>query len=165
MDVKTVRIFWENRKATDYEIQTATNLDEWTTQKSVKDRPATTKDTITLEEAVKARYVRLLINNFTAADPDGGVEWNSVSIFEMEVYGGAPVSTVDPTEAVSVKTPAKDDKKLEVTIEEVDGYPVYSVFSHEDLPNFTLSAPDDCPDCKAGKKLDAVVNSYGYEAL
>lgn len=50
-------------------------------------------------------------------------------------------------------------------IEEVDGYPVYSVFSHEDLPNFTLSAPDDCPDCKAGKKLDAVVNSYGYEAL
>lgn len=48
-------------------------------------------------------------------------------------------------------------------VKEVDGYPVYSVFSNEDLPNFKLSAPEDCPDCKAGKKLDAVVNSYGYE--
>ena len=50
-------------------------------------------------------------------------------------------------------------------IQEVDGYPVYSVFSHEDLPNFTLSDPNECPDCKAGKKLDAVVNSYGYETF
>lgn len=50
-------------------------------------------------------------------------------------------------------------------VEEVDGYPVYSVFSHEDLPNFRLSSPEDCPDCKEGKKLDAVVNSYGYEML
>lgn len=50
-------------------------------------------------------------------------------------------------------------------VAEVDGYPVYSVFSHEDLPNFRLSQPDDCPDCKEGKKLDAVVNSYGYEIL
>lgn len=50
-------------------------------------------------------------------------------------------------------------------IDEVDGYPVYSVFSKDDIPNFTLSDPDDCPDCKAGKKLDAVVNSYGYELL
>ena len=48
-------------------------------------------------------------------------------------------------------------------IEEVDGYPVYSVFTQADLPNFKLSDPEDCPDCKAGKKLDAVVNSYGYE--
>ena len=48
-------------------------------------------------------------------------------------------------------------------VKEVDGYPVYSVFSTEDLPNFKLSDPEDCLDCKAGKKLDAVVNSYGYE--
>ena len=48
-------------------------------------------------------------------------------------------------------------------VEEVDGYPVYSVFTQEDLPNFKLSQPDDCQDCKDGKKLDGVVNSYGYE--
>lgn len=50
-------------------------------------------------------------------------------------------------------------------VEEVDGYPVYSVFSNEDIPNFRLADPDNCPDCQAGKKLTAVVNSYGYEPL
>ena len=48
-------------------------------------------------------------------------------------------------------------------VDEIDGYQVNGVFTHEDLPNFRLSAPEDCPDCKEGKKLDAVVNSYGYE--
>lgn len=48
-------------------------------------------------------------------------------------------------------------------VDKVDGYPVNGVFTHEDLPNFRLSDPCDCEDCKAGKKLNAVVNSYGYE--
>lgn len=50
-------------------------------------------------------------------------------------------------------------------IDEVEGHPVYRVFGTEDLPDFKLSSPDDCDACKAGKKLDAVVNSYGYEEL
>jgi len=50
-------------------------------------------------------------------------------------------------------------------VDKVDGYPVYGVFTHEDLPNFKLSLPDECEYCKAGKKLTAVVNSYGYESL
>ncbi len=50
-------------------------------------------------------------------------------------------------------------------VDEVDGYEVNGVFTHEDLPNFKLTDPNDCEDCKAGKKLDAVVNSYGYEEL
>lgn len=50
-------------------------------------------------------------------------------------------------------------------VDEVDGYKVNGVFTHDDLPNFKLSSPDDCDDCKAGKKLTAVVNSYGYEEL
>lgn len=48
-------------------------------------------------------------------------------------------------------------------VDEVEGYPVYSVFTKDDIPNFRLSDPDNCPDCKEGKKLAAVVNSYGYE--
>lgn len=50
-------------------------------------------------------------------------------------------------------------------VDRIDGYPVNGVFTHEDLPNFKLSDPNDCEDCKAGMKLDAVVNSYGYEEL
>ncbi|MEG0711790.1 MAG: phosphoribosyltransferase, partial [Niameybacter sp.] len=41
-------------------------------------------------------------------------------------------------------------------VEEVDGYPVHSVFTRDDLPNFKLSDPDTCEDCKANKSLDAV---------
>lgn len=50
-------------------------------------------------------------------------------------------------------------------VDQVDGYPVYGVFTHEDLPNFKLSDPNNCEDCKENKPLDAVVNSYGYQML
>ncbi len=50
-------------------------------------------------------------------------------------------------------------------INEIEGHPVNSVFEASDLPGFKLSEPDNCPDCKAGIKLDAIVNSYGYTVL
>ena len=50
-------------------------------------------------------------------------------------------------------------------VNEIDGYPVNSVFDSSDLPDFRLSEPDYCPDCKNGIKLDAIVNSYGYTKL
>lgn len=50
-------------------------------------------------------------------------------------------------------------------VDEVEGYQVHGVFTHEDLPNFKLSDPNNCDDCKANKKLEAVVNSYGYSEL
>ena len=50
-------------------------------------------------------------------------------------------------------------------IDNIDGYPVHAVFDASSLPDFTLSDPDNCPNCKAGVKLDAVVNSYGYTEL
>lgn len=50
-------------------------------------------------------------------------------------------------------------------VDEIEGHKVYKVFGTSDLPDFKLSSPDDCEDCKNGVKLDAVVNSYGYEEL
>ncbi len=50
-------------------------------------------------------------------------------------------------------------------VDEIDGYPVNSVFDTSDLPDFRLSDPSQCPDCKNGVKLDAIVNSYGYTVL
>ena len=50
-------------------------------------------------------------------------------------------------------------------VDEIDGYPVNSVFGVSDLPDFRLSDPKDCEDCKNGVKLDAIVNSYGYTVL
>lgn len=50
-------------------------------------------------------------------------------------------------------------------VDEIDGYPVNSVFDVSDLPDFRLSDPNNCPDCQNGVKLDAIVNSYGYSVL
>ena len=42
------------------------------------------------------------------------------------------------------------------------GYPVYSVFDNKHYMEDYMSSPSqDCPLCKAGVKLDALVNTYG----
>lgn len=50
-------------------------------------------------------------------------------------------------------------------IDEVEGYPVRSVYSIADLPEYESFDYRECPYCKAGKKIDALVNSHGYSAL
>ena len=50
-------------------------------------------------------------------------------------------------------------------IDEIAGYPVRSIYSVADLPDYESFDYRDCPYCKAGKKLDALVNSFGYSAL
>ena len=130
-DVKTIRVFWQNRKATSYHIQLAkdgsnpSKESSWTDAYTNNDRPASTTDTITLNDTQQARYVRLYIDSFTSEDPDGGTAWNSVSIYELEVYGGTPaISMGDIGNMISVTTPTFESEKLEVTIPQVDGYTV-----------------------------------------
>ena len=50
-------------------------------------------------------------------------------------------------------------------IDDILGYPVRSIYSVKDLPDYESHDYRDCPYCKAGQKLDALVNSYGYSAL
>ena len=124
-DVKTVRIFWETRKATNYEIQISDDAQAWDTVKTLTERPASTTDTITLDKTVKARYVRLYINASDAKDPDSDGSWNSISVYEMEVYGGTPaISMGDIGNMIEVETPTADSEELVVTLPEVEGYTV-----------------------------------------
>ena len=50
-------------------------------------------------------------------------------------------------------------------VDEILGYPVRSIYSVKDLPDYESYDYRDCPYCKQGKKLDALVNSFGYSAL
>lgn len=50
-------------------------------------------------------------------------------------------------------------------IDEVAGYPVRSVYSVNDLPDYESYDYRECPYCKRCKKLDALVNSFGYSEL
>lgn len=51
------------------------------------------------------------------------------------------------------------------TCEECGGYPVHSAFNPNDLPDYASYSSNDCPMCKQGMKLDALVNCYGYSKL
>ena len=50
-------------------------------------------------------------------------------------------------------------------VDQVEGYPVRSVYNINDLPGYASYDFKDCPYCKAGQKLDALVNSFGYSSL
>ena len=52
------------------------------------------------------------------------------------------------------------------TLEQLGGLPVRSLFNPHDLPDgYQTNEAIDCPMCKAGKPLDALVNSFGYSKL
>ncbi len=51
------------------------------------------------------------------------------------------------------------------TAKECGGFPVRSVFDPTDLMDYQCYPAHDCPMCKAGMKIDALVNSHGYSKL
>ena len=48
---------------------------------------------------------------------------------------------------------------------ELCGLEVNTLFTPEDLPNYSYTAAKDCPMCKAGQPVDAIMNGYGYSKL
>ena len=50
-------------------------------------------------------------------------------------------------------------------VDEVCGQPVRSVYNLNDLPDYASYDYKDCPYCKQGRRLDALVNSHGYSWL
>ena len=51
------------------------------------------------------------------------------------------------------------------TAKECGGFAVRSVFDPNDLENYQSYPAHECPMCKAGQKLDALVNSHGFSKL
>ena len=51
------------------------------------------------------------------------------------------------------------------TTEECMGIPVNSVFDPNDLDGYMMSPSHECPMCKRGERIDALVNSFGFSKL
>ena len=51
------------------------------------------------------------------------------------------------------------------TIDRQGDLAVKSLFNPNDLPDYKSYDCIECPWCKAGKRLDALVNSFGYSKL
>ncbi|MBO5416446.1 MAG: phosphoribosyltransferase [Clostridia bacterium] len=54
---------------------------------------------------------------------------------------------------------------LFATTDTCAGYDVKSIFDPKDLKNYASYPSHDCPLCKKGEKIDALVNSFGYSKL
>ena len=50
-------------------------------------------------------------------------------------------------------------------VDQAGDFPVYSVYNISDLPDYASYDYRECPYCKAGQKIDALVNSFGYSEL
>ena len=52
------------------------------------------------------------------------------------------------------------------TVDECCGIPVRSIFNpKDDLSDYASYQSHDCPMCRSGKKIDALVNSFGFSKL
>ena len=50
-------------------------------------------------------------------------------------------------------------------MEEVNGYRITSIFGKKDVPDYAYYDYRDCPLCREKRKLDALVNAYGFTQL
>ena len=96
-----------------------------------------------LKPMIKGKHVLIL----TASVTTGGTARRSIEA--VKYYGGQVAGVAAIYRA----------------LDEIDGYPVRSVYSVADLPDYQSYDTHDCPFCKAGQKIDALVNSYGYSEL
>lgn len=96
-----------------------------------------------LQPMIKGKHVLLLIASATTG------KTIKKSLECIEYYGGS-IAGISAIFSVA---------------QEVDGYPVHALFTGKDLPDYKTYPHDQCPMCKAGDRIEAIVNSYGYSEL
>ena len=96
-----------------------------------------------LQPMVRNKHILLLLASATTG------QTISRSLECIEYYGGI-------VEGISAIFSA---------IDTVDAHEVHSIFHVDDLPEYHTYKHNDCPYCKAGKPIEAIVNSYGYSRL
>jgi len=51
------------------------------------------------------------------------------------------------------------------TVSKINGIVVNSIFSSKDVPEYRSYTSRECPYCRAQKKIDAIVSTFGYSKL
>lgn len=67
----------------------------------------------------------------------------------LSYYGGLPVGIAS----------------LFSGVKEINGFEINTILSSDDIPGYQSYSSADCPDCKEKRKIDAIVNSFGYSKL
>lgn len=50
-------------------------------------------------------------------------------------------------------------------IDQYGSIPVSSVFHIDDMPEYQTKLPNECEMCRNGRKVDAIINSFGYSKI
>lgn len=123
--MKSFVIYWERNNAVNYALQVSDDGENWRDVYTATQAPATTTDKITLNTAVTGKFLRL---NVTKIEPtNGGVTWNAVSVYELQVYeGDLPDDRTQATKiADSMTAPTVTADTTEIPMPDVpDGYSV-----------------------------------------
>lgn len=92
------------------------------------------------------------------------IEGKNVLIVAVSVATGRTVQTaIDAINYYGGKVAGISS--IFATVSECGGYPVNSVFNPKDIPDYENYSPKDCPLCKQGKKIDALINCHGFSKL
>lgn len=51
------------------------------------------------------------------------------------------------------------------SVSQVEDVPVNAVFGPNDVPDYATYSVAECPMCKAGQKIEALVNAFGYQKM
>ncbi|WP_097033181.1 discoidin domain-containing protein [Clostridium tertium] len=120
--IENLVIEWERKNATEYKVQVSDNNENWTDIYAAKSAPTKNRQEINLDEPIATRYVRVYVDKHIA-DADG-VNWNNVSIYEIEIYnGGIPKGFDEITNSINVRELTIDDEVLPMP-EVQDGYEI-----------------------------------------
>ena len=120
--MKSFRIYWERKNATTYALQISDDGQTWTDVASRTQAPADTTDTITLDQAVTAKYLRLNVTGIQAME-----NWQAVSIYELQLFeGDLPDERTDAQKiAAAMTAPVVDADTTKIPMPTVpEGYTV-----------------------------------------
>lgn len=92
------------------------------------------------QELISNRNIIVLVSSVSS-----GITLNS-ALECLSYYGGRVVGISALFNAGSIKLDQE----------------IHSMFTNKDIPNYQLYTPNECPMCKEGRKLDAIIVHDGY---
>jgi orotate phosphoribosyltransferase len=94
-------------------------------------------------EKIKNKNVVIIVASMTTGDTANRV-MECLSYYGCKVVGISAVFSAFP---------------------EVSGRKIHSIFDSTDIPNYCFYQPSECPMCREGRKIDAIITSEGYSKI
>ncbi|SCP98986.1 discoidin domain-containing protein [Anaerobium acetethylicum] len=128
--ISSFAILWERTNATGYCVEVSDDAQTWSPVFSATSQPAMHQQQVNLAAAVQARYIRVRIDTFNSTGVNAAgtsVTWNTVSIYEFEVYGHPLDIQTETLESVAagIEVPAISAGDTKMQMPEVpDGFEI-----------------------------------------